>query len=470
MRGYLILLCIGFWGSLMAQNKETLYDFTDLPQSLLLNPGAEVEFKFHAGVLGLSHFHTNVGIKGVSLYDIFADNGESINTKIETTLNDLRSDDYITGTQQLELLSFGWKSKQNDKYYFSGGVYQELDMIGYFPKDFAVLAYQGNQDFINQPFHFSDIRASTELLMVYHFGYTKRVNKHLIFGARAKLYSSMFHGRTSNNKGFFTTIETPNGNNIYQHIVSGADVTLKTSGYATIKDIVDGEGTSAEKTKEIKDELINRALLGGNLGLGIDMGFTHKIHDQLGISGSINDLGLIVYSKDVESYKFRGDYTFEGFETPIQFTGVAAQNFIDEVEAAFEVDTLQNTYITMRPVKLYGSVKYSFNRYKTDSCDCFLKGELPPYMDAFGVQLFSQFRPRRAQYAASLFYYKRITNFLRTKLTYTVDDYSLYNIGLLLSTHIKKINFYISANNLIEYANLAKARGAAVQFGFNVIM
>jgi hypothetical protein len=91
-------------------------------------------------------------------------------------------------------------------------------------------------------------------------------------------------------------------------------------------------------------------------------------------------------------------------------------------------------------------------------------------MDAIGVQLFTQFRPKRPQYAASLFYYKRFFNFLRTKLTYTIDDYSYYNIGFLTSIHINKINFYISANNLLEYTNLAKARGTSVQLGFNVIM
>jgi hypothetical protein len=55
-------------------------------------------------------------------------------------------------------------------------------------------------------------------------------------------------------------------------------------------------------------------------------------------------------------------------------------------------------------------------------------------------------------------------------LTDTVDDYSFKNIGFLMSTHINKINFYISANNLLEYSNLADARGASVQLGFNVIM
>ncbi|TSE11080.1 MULTISPECIES: DUF5723 family protein [Aquimarina] len=444
-----------------SQNKETLYDFTDLPQSLLLNPGADVRFNYHLGVPFLSQIHVNAGLKGASLYDVFADDGRDINDKIETTLNTLTSKDYLTATQQLEIVSFGWKSKKNEKIYFSGGIYQELDVIGYFPKDFAVLAYQGNQDFLNQSFRFSTISGSAELLAVYHFGYTKKVNKSMTFGARAKLYSSIFHARSAKNKGTFTTLETPQGSNIYQHVISNADVTLRTSGYRGLKDL---EG------KEIANKLIGRALLGGNLGLGIDLGFTHKINEQLAITGSVNDLGVIVYNKDVETYRARGNYVFEGFETPIQFSGQNPENFLDELEEAIPLDTLSTTYVTMRPLKFNGSVKYSFNKYDDGTCNCYLEGEQPPYLDAFGIQLFSQFRPKRPQYAASLFYYKRFFSFLRTKLTYTIDDYSYNNIGFLLSTHIDKINFYISANNLLEYTNLAKARGASLQLGFNIIM
>ncbi|WP_271782900.1 DUF5723 family protein [Aquimarina algiphila] len=444
-----------------SQNKETLYDFTDLPQSLLLNPGADVRFNYHLGVPFLSQIHVNAGLKGASLYDVFADDGRDINDKIETTLNTLTSKDYLTATQQLEIVSFGWKSKKNEKIYFSGGIYQELDVIGYFPKDFAVLAYQGNQDFLNQSFRFSTISGSAELLAVYHFGYTKKVNKSMTFGARAKLYSSIFHARSAKNKGTFTTLETPQGSNIYQHVISNADVTLRTSGYRGLKDL---EG------KEIANKLIGRALLGGNLGLGIDLGFTHKINEQLAITGSVNDLGVIVYNKDVETYRARGNYVFEGFETPIQFSGQNPENFLDELEEAIPLDTLSTTYVTMRPLKFNGSVKYSFNKYDDGTCNCYLEGEQPPYLDAFGIQLFSQFRPKRSQYAASLFYYKRFFSFLRTKLTYTIDDYSYNNIGFLLSTHIDKINFYISANNLLEYTNLAKARGASLQLGFNIIM
>ncbi|MCK8521650.1 DUF5723 family protein [Aquimarina sp. D1M17] len=469
MRFRIVLCLLVLWGScIFAQNKETLYDFGDLPQSLMLNPGTEVRFKRHFGVPFLSQFHVNAGLRGASLYDVFADDGRDINEKIETTLNKLSSNDHLSFTQQLEIVNFGWESKSNRDVYFSGGVYQELDVIGYFPKDFAVLAYQGNQDFINQPFRFSQVNASAELLMVYHFGYNKRVNDKLTFGARAKLYSSMLHARSARNSGTFTTVETPQGNNIYQHIINNADVTLRTSGYASLRDI-DEETSSAEVKKAI-NKIIGRALFGGNLGIGVDVGFTHRINDQLSVTGSANDLGVVFYTKDVETYRARGNYVFDGFETPIQFTGQPSQDFVDELEEAIPLDTLSTSYVTMRPLKLNGSLKYSFNQYEDGTCYYCIEGEDAPYLDAVGVQLFTQFRPKRPIYGASLFYYKRWFEFLRTKITYTVDDYSFYNFGFLVSTHIDKINFYISANNLLDYTNLAKARGAAVQFGFNVIM
>ncbi len=462
-----VVMC--FCGCIVcSQNKEVLYDYTDLPQSLLLNPGAEIRFKYHVGVPLLSQLHINAGLSGASIYDVFADDGRDINDKIETTLNKLTSNDYLTVTQQLEVFSFGWESKKNSAIYFSGGVYQELDVIGYFPKDFAVLAYQGNQDFINQPFRFSTISGSGELLMVYHFGYTKKVNKKLTFGARAKLYSSMLHVRSARNTGTFTTIATPEGSNIYQHVISNANVTVRTSGYASLRDIE--EETADPGAKTIVNKLIGRALLGGNLGLGVDLGFTHKINEQLSVTGSANDLGLIFYTKDVETYRARGNYAFEGFETPIQLSGEAPQNFLDEFEEAVPIDTLKTSYITMRSLKLNGSIKYSFNPYEDGSCNCYLSREDPPFRDAYGVQLFTQFRPQRPQYAASLFYYKRLFNFLRTKITYTIDDYSFYNVGFLVSTHVDKVNFYVSANNLLEYTNLAKARGVSLQLGFNILM
>jgi len=85
------------------------------------------------------------------------------------------------------------------------------------------------------------------------------------------------------------------------------------------------------------------------------------------------------------------------------------------------------------------------------------------------MQLFSIVRPKQPQVALTAFFYKRLFDGLRAKATYTVDSFSYKNIGLGVSTHFKNVNFYILADNLLEFKNLAKAQSVSLQFGFNYI-
>ena len=61
------------------QNKQVLYDFAGLPQTLLVNPGAEVNNKFYFGLPLFSQVAVQGGITAFSAYDIFADDGTDIN-------------------------------------------------------------------------------------------------------------------------------------------------------------------------------------------------------------------------------------------------------------------------------------------------------------------------------------------------------------------------------------------------------
>ncbi|HLU80654.1 MAG TPA: DUF5723 family protein, partial [Flavobacteriaceae bacterium] len=82
----------------------------------------------------------------------------------------------------------------------------------------------------------------------------------------------------------------------------------------------------------------------------------------------------------------------------------------------------------------------------------------------------SIFRPKGPQMAGTLFYHRRLAEFLSAKATYTVDSYSFSNVGLGVSADIGKVNFYLAADNLIKYGNLAKAKSVSLQFGFNIII
>lgn len=451
-----------------AQNKQILYGFDDIPQSLMLNPGNKVLHKKHYGIPLLSQIHFNGGSSGVSVYDIFKDGNDNINDRITKKIFEMKNTDFFTATQQLELINFGWRAK--NEIYFSAGIYQEFDFITYFPRDLAILTWEGNRDYLDYQFDLGEISTTGDFLTVYHFGLNKQIGKKFTIGARLKLYSSMFSFRSVNNSGTFVTrLGDDNSENIYEHTIENADVTVETSGYASLRDL-DGAG-------QVTSEILGRAFFGGNLGVGVDLGFTYEINDAWKLSASALDVGAIFHSKDIESYRAHGTYTLDGINLIFPAIGDGESTFPyydnleDELEREIPIDTIYNSYTQFRPVKLNAGLSYGFGRFNASgACDCLNMGGDKLHKQSVGLQFYSIKRPKRWQAAGTLFYYRRITDFLSAKATYTVDSYSYSNVGLGISADYGKLNFYIAADNLIKYSNLAKAKSVSLQLGFNIII
>ena len=72
-----------------SQNNQVLYDFSGLPQTLLLSPGLETNTKFHIGLPLLSGFSAEFASTSFSIADIFAADSKAIRDKISTVLNSI---------------------------------------------------------------------------------------------------------------------------------------------------------------------------------------------------------------------------------------------------------------------------------------------------------------------------------------------------------------------------------------------
>lgn len=465
MRCILFFLLFIFHETALSQNKQLLFNFDELPQNLMTNPGAEVNFDLHAGLPLFSQIHFSAGSSGVSLYDIFKEDGNSVNDHIAEALADMNNKDFFSVHQQLEILSIGWRGK-NDKY-FSGGIYQEMDAFAYFPKDLAVLAYEGNKDHLSETFDFSEAAFTGEFLNVFHFGMTRYYSENLNYGFRVKLYSSVFNARSTNNRGTFRTIPSPAAPNMYRHFLSGIDVLINTSGWAPL---VDSENVGGRQTLST---LAGKAFLGGNLGLGVDLGFTWYKNDRWKFTGSIIDLGFINHKKDVENYRYHGNYQTDGIEILFPGPGEGTPNYWDEweddLDEHLEDETLYSSYNSWRPVKFNGSVDFGFLE-DTEPCNCHEPTDRRRYKHHLGLHWFAVSRPRGLVSAATVYFDKRFSNNFRAKIAYTADAYSFSNIGLMFSTRFHNFNFYLAADNLLDYTNLAKAHNASVQMGFQLIM
>jgi hypothetical protein len=452
MRKVVLVLVLVLSVNAFSQNKQVLYDFAGLPQTLLLNPGLETNLKFHIGLPLISGFSTEIGSTGFSVADIFADDGRDINDKIASVLQNIDSKDYLKINTQIEVFSAGYHF--NDITYLSVGFYEELDFIFFLPKDVLTLATEGNITPLGRSFDFSHLNLNADFLGVIHAGITRKINKKLTVGGRLKIYSSAINVESVNNSGKFSTTITPDGDNTSISTLKDVNVTYRTTG------INDVSGVS----------VLANTFLGGNLGLGGDVGFSYRITPQLKISGSFVDFGFINHSKNIENTTRIGN-----FETPgVNLQYDANDDYFDywkqlndNFKAAIPEEKNQNSYMAWRPSKLNAAVKYSFG--ETRSQYCYDRTFKETYTDAFGVQLYSLFRSLRNEYAFTGFYEKSLTTKVHAKLTYTVDNYSYNNIGLGVSTQFGNINFYGILDNVAELSDISSAKNVSLQFGFNLL-
>jgi hypothetical protein len=435
-----------------SQNKQVLYDFAGLPQTLLLNPGLETDYKFHIGVPLLSGFSSEIKSTGFSLAEIFSVNNNSITNKISAVLNKIDADDYLKVNTQIEVFSAGFRFDK--KTYISFGFYQELDAIGYLPKDAFTLINEGNTSYLNKSFSISEMIYKLDVLGVIHAGISRKVSDELTLGGRFKVYSSALNLETSNNSGTFTT--GLGNNNMYIHQLDNVNLNLRTSGLRSNNEYISDART-----------YIENSLLGGNLGAGIDLGFTYHATPQLQFSGSLIDFGFVHHTKNIQNQLIVGSFTFEG----IEFEFDSNRNYWQELDAALKeqlpIVENQDSYTSWRPAKLNAAIKYSFGEKRSKYCfDNTLKDF---YTNAFGAQLYSVFRPLRQQFALTSFYEKSFSNKLQAKITYTIDDYSYNNIGVGVSAKIWKINFYGILDNLTKLSDISSSNNVSLQFGFNLL-
>ncbi len=191
------------------------------------------------------------------------------------------------------------------------------------------------------------------------------------------------------------------------------------------------------------------------------------------IDGSLQDIGFIRHSKDVENFEVKGDYVFKGINPlfPEAGTGQTANDYWNDIKKEFEnvfvVDTTKTNYTTWRPVKLNASLNYAFGKKRSKECNCYFNEQ--GYQNSMGLQLFAVNRPKQPQLALTAYFYRKILKDLQAKVTYTLDPYSLSNIGFGVSTNLGNLNFYMLANNLLAYQNIYNAQSVSLQLGFNYI-
>lgn len=452
MKIFLFHLAVLFSITLQSQNKQVLYNFAGLPQSLLLNPSSEINDNLFLGIPLFSGVSAQIGFSGFMLSDIFANDGIDINDKIGKVLNKLTYRDFVKIYAQEEVISVGFRV--SSKTYVNFGFYTEIDALAYNPKDVFTLLNDGNSAYLNKSFLFSQILYKANLLGALHFGVSHKFTDKLTLGTRFKVYSSAVNIGSRNNTGSFVTI---NGKkNKYKHIFSDINIKTQSSGLISDNEVVDNFG-----------DYLQNIFLGGNLGIGFDFGITYRLNEYLEVSGSVLDIGFIKHTKEVLNYTAKGSFSFEGidfqFDPNASYLRDMQNTFVKELVIAEN----NNSYISWRSIKMNAAFMIRFGNKVSKKIDGYFKKDL--YSDTVGVQLYSVYRLISPHVAFTAFYQKSVTSKTHTKITYTIDNFSYSNIGAGISTQFGCVNMYSLVDNILGYRNLSAANNISLQVGINLI-
>ncbi len=463
------------------QNKQLTYNFDQLPQTLMSNPGAVVNYKNHIGVPLVSSLYFQVGAtnKNITYNNIFAGQSGENALRSLNDIEDLSTDDYFEFNQQIEIL-YGGIRLRNEKHYVSFGMYAEMDGFSLYPEDVVKIFYHGDDrdgDGIpefDRITNLNQVNMIGNLMGVLHVGISSKISERLNIGARLKLISGSLNFNSTKNTGNYQLSQSESAA-LYHHNFSNIDVIFNSSGF------------SASETGDFQVDTGNYIqglfFINGNIGVGVDLGLTYQATDRVTVTASVLDLDYINYSNDITSYVMVNDFLVKDkdyFDPPFGGEKEYWKDKIDNYRYFYgddlPLDTIHINYNMFRSPILNASAGYVLSNkakgakpvFRDVKCDkCLYNKDV--FTSELGIQTYTIFRPEKIGWAVTAYYSREFNQYVNAKITYTYDNFSPYNIGLGISTHFRRLNFYATMDNLLYLHRLKDSNYQSLQLGFNFI-
>ena len=427
----LVAVSVFFVKPSKAQYAEQQVLYKNLPQARYINPGIFPENTGYFTFPGLSGYGITATNSGFAFKDLFDANGLSPNNLLST----LKNKNYLNVGFVNDIIGFGFRVKKNA---FSFNISPKLDVnLGYNKSLFDFLI-NGNASYLGKDISLDGFGFDASAYLETGIGYSREVNEKLDVGGRIKVLLG-----AANINGDFDGINLTTNEDDYS-LTASSQFSVNAYGTFYVDD-------------DIKDSLGNPPLVNtGNLGLGIDLGGTYKVSDELSVFASIVDLGYLKWADYGETYYNDGSsFSFDGIpynELMGDDSGDSdyLENLGDTLMEEFKLSRNQISYRTQLKTKLYIGADYKLNKYFDGQgmlFGRFYKGKLyPMYM------------------LAGSFHLKK---WLTTKITYAGVNGSYNNIGAGLVLHTGAFQLYVMMDNISGLAAVDYARYMSGSFGIN---
>jgi len=452
----LFALIILFIQNSKAQINLNLYNFRNVVQSNLMNPGIRPQANVSVGFVG-NYF--NLQTPNITLADIF-NNQENPDSTFKRIVRDPNLSFKNMGlSTTFDPLLIGFAIKKN---YFSIGYQITLDLLGSPPKDLLGLT-QGStffQNSLNRQIDLGNIDLNTTAYSALHIGYTREINKKLSIGIRLKYLMGIYNVNIDKSTLKLAT----NEDSLYikaafkANIAGVDDIRLNDYNLANLvyKTLNNGQPIPNGQNYNFSNDLFSffqkRGVISGT-GWGIDIGVNYKFNQHWSVSGSVIDLGYINWNKNNRTYEMpETEFNYKGvFIKDINTNEDQFKKLQDSlVTKVFVPKESTNSYTTYTNAKLYLGGQYAIN-----------------YNNTFDMVLFNNFGVNDFNPALSLAFTKKLWSFVDFRASGTYYNKTFNNAGLGFSLNLGPFQTYLFSDNLLAVAQYDEAKFINVRTGIN---
>jgi len=425
---YILIILTAIMQPAVSQNDLSIYHLQSIPQSSYSNPALMPECKVHVGIPALSSLYFGFGNGGFNVNDVFYNRpDDSVGINLNKVVDGLGKRNYLSFKAQVEVISFGFKVKQN---YFNFSTTEKVSFRFGYPKDFMSLLWRGNAQFIGGEADFKGLGVNHIHYREFAAGYARKIDDKLTVGGRAKLLFG------------YSNIWTKGNSKATLHVAdSSYDLTAKS--YFHINSSIPQHWYEDEAdlptTFSIKNYLINT----DNRGLAFDFGAQYKFSDKLTLSASVLDLGMIRWKSDVRNFRnldkttsftFKGIDINEFFNKSDSAIGERLEKMLDSIANIFNITETEKAYNA--PLNSIAKIGVVYN--------------MSP-KDRLGLLIHGDFFNRTVHPAFTLSYNRKLGQMVDIATTYSINNRSWLDLGVGVSLNLGALQIYAIGDNALGF-------------------
>lgn len=418
-------------------------------QATWVNPAARPTKRFSIGLPVLSSVEAGVVNNGFTLYGIssFEDTVLYINApKLEKSLF---RNNHIYGEFETDLLHFrmAWQ-----EYYFWIGLRARAVVSILYNRDLVSLVTGGNKRFVGKPMQLSRMALDARIYQELTFG-ASRMEEDMAYGGRVSFLAGVAaaHSDISN---FTLTVDDNSGDLFAHHLL--AKGRLYTSSFPK-----DQDGYPDLGRFDDADYLKSRNWFNfKNPGLALAGGFSYRLLDDLELSASLTDVGLIYWSDSLSTYKAKQDEAVvdvlvDDIHQVLETRTFSFDSLTNKLSNMAVLDSTKlrkgEPFLTWLSPKVYLMARYKLWEQST-----------------VGASFSGTLNQRYFYPALTLSFQQDYSDWLSVQATWSYNQRSFLNFGLAVLVTPSPIQFYVITDNLLAFMAPTISRATNARVGLNI--